>query len=155
MLLGLLLTSCGSGTDGIAVPPPMDMAHLVRPATPNTALAAPADYTPVPDIVTGVYSLPPDQLFTAAVAMAEAQPRSFVLKTYDERLQAHFVVRSAVFGFPDLVTIQVLPDGAGKSRLILWSRSVYGHSDFGVNRARVTAWLAALDAKGAVAPHDP
>jgi hypothetical protein len=29
---------------------------------------------------------------------------------------------------------------------VLWSRSVYGRSDLGVNRARLTAWLAALDA---------
>ena len=59
------------------------------------------------------------------------------------------MARSAVFGFPDLVTIQVLPHGASQSSLILWSRSVYGSSDFGVNRARVAAWLAALQAQPA------
>jgi uncharacterized protein (DUF1499 family) len=38
--------------------------------------------------------------------------------------------------------VQVTPE----SGLILWSRSIYGRSDFGVNRARLAAWLAALDA---------
>jgi uncharacterized protein (DUF1499 family) len=41
------------------------------------------------------------------------------------------------------------PD-AGSARLVLWSRSVYGQSDLGVNRKRVAAWLAAL---GAAVPH--
>jgi len=39
--------------------------------------------------------------------------------------------------------VQVTPE----SGLILWSRSIYGRSDFGVNKARLEAWLAALDAK--------
>jgi uncharacterized protein (DUF1499 family) len=56
------------------------------------------------------------------------------------------VVRSAVFNFPDLVTAQVAPDGENASTLILYSRSVYGRSDFGVNRKRLLSWLAAFDA---------
>jgi len=28
---------------------------------------------------------------------------------------------------------------------VIYSRSVYGHSDLGVNLARVRAWLAAVD----------
>ena len=44
-----------------------------------------------------------------------------------------------------LVTAQVTAAGPEASTLVLYSRSVYGHSDLGVNRARVTAWLAALD----------
>jgi len=34
---------------------------------------------------------------------------------------------------------------AWDSHLIIWSRSVYGYSNMGVNRARVAGWLAALD----------
>ncbi len=54
------------------------------------------------------------------------------------------MVRSAVFNFPDLVTAQVDPAPADMASLVLYSRSVYGHGDLGVNRARVDAWLAAL-----------
>ena len=36
---------------------------------------------------------------------------------------------------------------ADDGTLILWSRSVYGRSDLGVNKARLRAWLAALDAR--------
>jgi uncharacterized protein (DUF1499 family) len=49
-----------------------------------------------------------------------------------------------LWNFPDLVTVQVDPAGADRSRLIIWSRSVYGQSDLGVNRKRTLAWLAAL-----------
>lgn len=143
LLLGLALPACsGSGADGVPVPPPIDMATLTRPATPNTALAAPAGFRPAPDIVTRRYPMPPQQLYEAVRRVALAQPRTYAHVAYDERLQAHFVARSAVFNFPDLIAVQVTPD----SGLILWSRSVYGHSDLGVNRQRLLAWLAALDA---------
>lgn len=144
LLIGMLLAGCGRGTKGIAVPPPMDMTRIERPSTPNTALAAPEGFTPKPDIVTPSYDRPAAALYAAVLAMAEAQPRTFLLKRYDDRLQAHFVARSALFGFPDLIAVQVLPEGDHRSKLILWSRSVYGRSDLGVNRKRVERWLAAL-----------
>jgi uncharacterized protein (DUF1499 family) len=51
-----------------------------------------------------------------------------------------------VFNFPDLVTVQVSPAPPDGATLVIWSRSVYGESDLGVNRKRVVAWLSALDA---------
>jgi uncharacterized protein (DUF1499 family) len=141
--LGLLLAGCsGHGAEGIKVPPPMDFSHLTRPSTPNTALAAPAGFVPAPDIVTRRYPVPPDRLYAAIKAVALAQPRTYPLVAYDDRRQAHYVARSRVFNFPDLIAVQVGDDGS----LILWSRSVYGESDLGVNRRRLAAWLAALDA---------
>jgi len=149
LLLGLLLPACGSGTDGIATPQPMDMTAIVRPRTPNTALAAPAGFTPAPDLTTPVYAQPAAQLFAAICAVAARQPRTFKQVAFDDLLQAHFVVRSAILGFPDLVTVQATPHGDDAATLIIWSRSVYGRSDLGVNRRRIDAWLAALDAGGA------
>ena len=57
------------------------------------------------------------------------------------------MVRSAVFNFPDLVTAQTNDVGPDSSTLVLYSRSVYGYSDLGVNRQRLNAWLAALQSK--------
>ncbi len=143
VLLGLLLPACsGEGAGGLPVPPPMRLAGLERPASPNTALAAPPGFQPHPDIVTRVYMVPADALYSAIRAVAAAQPRTYLAASYDDRRQAHYVVRSAVFNFPDLVTVEV----GGDSTLVLWSRSVYGRSDLGVNARRLTAWLAALDA---------
>jgi uncharacterized protein (DUF1499 family) len=143
LLLGLALPGCsGNGPEGLPVPPPMDMAALQRPSSPNTALAAPEGFRPAPDIVTRRYDMKPADLYAAIRRAALAQPRTWEQVAYDDRLQAHFVARSAVFNFPDLIAVQVNPDGT----LVLWSRSVYGRGDFGVNRKRLQAWLAALDA---------
>ena len=143
MLLGLLLPACaGQGVEGLPVPPPLDFAHIERPSTPNTALAAPPGFTPAPDLETRRYTVSPERLYAAIRRVALAQPRTWLQVAYDDRLQADFVARSSVFNFPDLIAVQVTPE----SRLILWSRSVYGRSDLGVNRKRLLAWLGALDA---------
>ncbi len=143
LLLGLALPACsGHGAQGVPVPPPLDAARIVRPGTPNTALAAPAGFSPAPDIVTRRYDVPAPRLYAAIRAVALAQPRTFLQTEYADRMQVHFVARSRMMNFPDLIAVQVDPD----STLILWSRSIYGQSDLGVNRARLVAWLAALDA---------
>ena len=139
----LTLSACtGHGAEGIAVPPPMDMTAIVRPSSPNTALAAPAGFSPTPDIETHAFSMPPDRLYALVRRVAEAQPRTYLHVAFDDRRQVHYVIRSAVFNFPDLVTVQIRDDGG----LVIWSRSVYGESDLGVNCKRVAAWLAAIDA---------
>ncbi|HEY1933527.1 MAG TPA: DUF1499 domain-containing protein [Acetobacteraceae bacterium] len=144
-MLGLLLPACGaSGAHGLPVPPPMDTAHIVRPASPNTALAAPAGFAPPPDIVTPVYAAPAARLYADIEAVAAAQPRTYPAAAYPDRLQAHWVVRSAALNFPDLVTAQIAPAGPDAATLVLYSRSMYGYSDLGVNRDRLEAWLAAL-----------
>jgi uncharacterized protein (DUF1499 family) len=147
-LIGLVLPACGfPAAEGLPTPPPMDTTHIVRPASPNTALAAPAGFNPSADIVTPQYKVSADRLFALARDVAASQPRTFQAALYPEQLQADYVVRSAMFNFPDLVMVQVLKDGADNSGLIVYSRSVYGHSDLGVNHKRLEAWLAALQTK--------
>jgi uncharacterized protein (DUF1499 family) len=142
MLMGLLMPACGfEGTAGLPVPGLMDTARIERPTSPNTALAAPADFAPAPDITTQAYAVPPDRLFAAIRAVALAQPRVYEQAVFAAERQVHYVARSDWLNFPDLITVQVTPQGG----LIVWSRSVYGESDLGVNRKRVQTWLAALD----------
>jgi uncharacterized protein (DUF1499 family) len=146
-LVSFVMPACGfAGAQGLPTPGLMDMTHIERPATPNTALAAPADFRPAPDIVTPTYKVPPDRLFAAVEAVAVGQPRTYPAATFTSARQADYVVRSAVFNFPDLLTVQVSPAPPDGATLVLWSRSVYGESDLGVNRKRITAWLAAIDA---------
>jgi uncharacterized protein (DUF1499 family) len=145
-VLGLFLPACGApGATGLPPPRPIDMSHFERPASPNTALAAPSGFTPAPDIVTPQYAVPAQHLYEEVLAVAEGQPRTFLASNDRPRLQAQFVARSAWLNFPDLIVAQVNAAGPDASTLALYSRSVYGYGDFGVNRARVTSWLAALD----------
>jgi len=145
-LLGFVLPACGfAGAQGLPAPTPLDLGHLHRPASPNTALAAPAGIAS--DIVTPIYPAPPQRLYAEVIAMAADQPRTFVAAEFPAERQVHFVVRSALLNFPDLVTAQVSDAGSGASLLVLYSRSVYGYSDLGANRRRLSAWLAALQVR--------
>ena len=122
----------------------MDMAAIVRPASPNTALAGPAGFLPTPDIVVPAFALSPDRLYAAIQAVAAGQPRTFPAAEYGYIHQVHYVARTAAMNYPDLIAVSVSGPAEGPSTLVIYSRSVYGHSDFGANRQRVEAWLAAL-----------
>ena len=144
-LIGFVLPACAaSGAQGLPPPQPIDTQRIERPASPNTALAAPAGFAPPPDVVTPTYAMAAGRLYDAVRAVAAAQPRTFLAADYAAERQTHWVVRSAVFNFPDLVTAQISGAGPDSSTLVLYSRSVYGRSDLGVNRQRLDAWLAAL-----------
>ena len=145
-LLGFLLPACGlPGAEGVR-PEPFDPARLVRPSTPNSALAAPAGFTPAPDLVSPRFPVSPRRLFDIVRSVASGQPRTFLAAEDPARLQAQWVARSRMLNFPDLVVAQVLSASAEASQLVLYSRSVYGYSDFGANRIRLRAWLGAIDA---------
>ncbi len=77
--------------------------------------------------------------------MAASQPRTILQAAYPADLQVDYVVQSRLFNFPDLVLVATEPRGGADAVPILYSRSVYGSSDFGVNRARIGTWLALLD----------
>ena len=144
-IVGLVLPACGAeGIAGLPVPPPMDMTRIERPATPNTFLAGPAGMTPTPDAITAPANVPARTLYEQARKLFTQRKHTFVAAEYPDQMQVHYVVRTALMNYPDLVTVQVNETAAGQSTIIIWSRSVYGRSDFAVNRARTEAWLASL-----------
>ena len=147
-LIGIFLPVCGAtGAGGLPTPALLDMTYVQRPASPNTALAAPAGVGPAPDIVTPVFPVPVSRLYDAVTAVALAQPRTFLAAAYPSERQVHFVARSAWLNFPDLIAAQIGEAGRDASTLMLYSRSVYGYSDLGVNRQRLNTWLAAVRTK--------
>ena len=129
----------------VAAPAPGDISDIRRPTSPNTCLAGPAGFVPAPDLQTQHYDLAPERLLAAMQGVVMAQPRVTALADDPQRLRADYIVRSRVFGFPDIVLMQALPAGNGQSDLVLYSYSLKGYYDFGVNRARVRALLTALD----------
>lgn len=145
LAVALLVGGCGI-VKPVLAPPPGNISEIRRPASPNTCLAGPAGFTPTPDLQTRHFNLTPERLLAAMRSVMSAQPRTEALTADPERLRADYVVRSRVFGFPDIVLVQALPVNGGQSDLALYSYSVKGHYDFGVNRNRVKALLAALDA---------
>ena len=57
------------------------------------------------------------------------------------------VARTPIVRWPDWVTVRFIPLGEDRSTLAIYSRSVYGRSDFGANEGRITDWLARLSAQ--------
>lgn len=141
-LLARFYPACAfDGAGGLPEAAPLDFTALKRPRAKNACLAAPPGMHVQPDILTRLRHVPPLKLFAALRAIAEATPRTTLQAVYGDLMQAHYVCRSARCNFPDLVAMQVTPD----SMPLLFSRSVYGELDFGVNRQRLVAWLTALD----------
>jgi uncharacterized protein (DUF1499 family) len=62
----------------------------------------------------------------------------------EEGQQFDYLQRSARFRFPDIVTVRFIAVSPAQSTLAIYSRSLYGKSDFGVNRERIDAWLKML-----------
>lgn len=126
----------------------IDFATLKRPSTPNTFLLAPEGLCKAAkaDKITPIYGVKAAKLRQEFLNVVIAEPR--VTHTFGDEVALYddFVARSFVFGFPDLVSVAFLDLKGGQSTLALYSRSVYGRSDLGVNRARSLSWLAKLRA---------
>jgi len=105
-----------------------------------------------PDIKPVIGDLQPADAFERALAAAQAMP-GWIDIAYDKkagRIEAS--QRSFWMGFTDDVSIRVARHGNG-SRIDVRSLSRQGQGDFGVNAARVEAYLAALKVRLA-APAD-
>lgn len=70
-------------------------------------------------------------------AAASRTPRTRRIAGSPEEGHMTWESRSHYWGFPDYTTAQVTPAG-----LTVYARSRFGQSDFGVNAARLRAWLA-------------
>lgn len=140
--LGALLSR---GTGGLAAGAPIDSAALTPPRSPNWCLAAPAWHQGAQQIAVPAVAAEAGAAWTTLRALGGGFPRSFLHAEWPERRSVQWVVRSALLNFPDLVTGAIVADPGGTG-LYLYSRSLFGESDLGVNRRRIEAWLAAFQA---------
>ncbi len=140
-MIGLIFSR---GASGVPAPQPVDFATLVLPTSPNTCLLTPTTAPGRGHLHHDPFPVTPQAAFDAIRAVAGAQPRTYPLVAYADRFQAQWVVRSRLMNYPDIVVAEVAPIDGGTG-LWLYSCSLLGHSDFGVNRARVMAWLAAFE----------
>lgn len=72
--------------------------------------------------------------------IALAWPRTTVVAGSPAAGRVTYLSRSGFWGFPDYTTVEQRADGLG-----LYGRARFGQSDFGVNAARIDAWLRLLD----------
>ena len=92
-----------------------------------------------------VYPLAPADLLARVKRVALAEPDTKELPGAPDRERgARFVQYTRLMRYPDTTDVDIIPAGEGRATLALYSRSLVGRKDFGVNCARLTRWLAAV-----------
>ncbi len=93
-----------------------------------------------------IFQADPATIARALQDLIRESPRAALIAGSAE--EGHFTVieRSRLVGFPDFVTVKIFETDGGTA-LAIFSRSQYGYSDMGVNKARVERWLQSLDAR--------
>lgn len=125
----------------------VDFATLERRTSPNDFLACPPGLCAraTADVESPVLARSPDETRIRFLAMVDLLPRARLVAADPALDQYDVVETSRLLGFPDTVTVRVLPAGENGSTVAVYSRSHYGHSDLGVNARRVRAWLDFLE----------
>ena len=124
----------------------MDFATLALTWKPNQFLVLPAGLAAKAraHLVSPSFGRPPDQVLDALKRVALAEPRTALLAEDRAKRRLALVQRSKTFRFPDYIDVEAVPLTGGQTALAIYSRARFGIRDFGVNRARVERWLAAL-----------
>jgi uncharacterized protein (DUF1499 family) len=108
------------------------------------AACSPGYCTPPGDMESPIFAMDWERLRGYWSEVIAVQPRVGLVAWDTQHGRATYIERSVVFRFPDIVTVEFVRLGAGKSSLAIDSRSRYGKGDMGVNRHRVVDWLATL-----------
>ena len=123
----------------------IDFSELRLTDNPNQFLMCPPDLCGAnPHADSPVLDVSVEQLRKHWHKVLAVQQRVELLAENEEGQQFNYVQRSAHFRFPDLITVRFIPVSSSQSTLAIYSRSVYGKSDFGVNRERIATWLKTL-----------
>lgn len=123
----------------------LDKCDITPPDKPNYALAFPRGYCQLQaSAFSPVYAINQQQLLEKIVDVIKHLPRHKDLNIDKDKLIIKFTQYSAVFHFPDKIEIRVLNTGPAESSVLIYSHSVYGYYDFGVNKRRVLALLASI-----------
>ncbi|MDH3593599.1 MAG: DUF1499 domain-containing protein [Rhodospirillales bacterium] len=123
----------------------VDFAELKLTDKPNQFLSCPPGFCSAnPHADSPVFDVSVDRLRERWREVVAVQPRVEFLAEDEEGQQFDYVQRSVRFRFPDIITVRFISVSFSQSTLAIYSRSVYGKSDFGVNRERIDAWLKPL-----------
>jgi uncharacterized protein (DUF1499 family) len=123
----------------------VDFAKLGPPDRDNSFVLCPPELCPSSALAPSpTFNMKWERLRDYWQEMVAMQPRIELVAKDAGGRQFTYVQRSAVFRFPDVVTVAFMPVGDARSTLAVLSRSRYGRRDFGVNAARIDAWMAML-----------
>ena len=116
---------------------------------PNQFLVCPSGYCIAkPHLISPVFEMDVEALRQRWMVMVAALPRIKADLSDDQLMQYEYIQRTALLRFPDSITVRFISLGKNRSTLAVYSRSHYGHSDFGTNEARVRLWLSLMQSPG-------
>ena len=131
-------------TTDLADPPMMIEGPAAGAAYPDAFRAMHmADY---PGLQTQRFAATPDQVFDAALAVAQTMEDWQLLHQNRAGGIIQAVARTSIFRFEDDVVIRIRPDGTG-SIVDIRSKSRIGQGDRGANAHRIRTYQAALAAR--------
>ncbi len=111
----------------------------------NQVLMCPPAYCDAkPHIDSPVFDVSVARLRARWREIIAVRPRIEHLAEDEEGQQFDYVQRSARFRLPDIITVRFIFVSPSRSTLAIYSRSIYGRRDFGVNRKRIDVWLKTL-----------
>ena len=131
--------------DRLAAGEAVNLAELRSPLPKPSFLACPPHYCAADEAVASpVFDVPSDRLQQYWVEMISSQQRIVNVTANQRAGRFVYIEHSALFRFPDIVTIEFVPLGPNRSSVAIFSRSRYGKYDFAKNRKRVERWLVLL-----------
>ncbi len=123
----------------------VDFEEFKLTDTANQYLMCPPGFCDAnPHAESPVFDVSVEQLRGRWREVVAVQPSVVLLAEDEDGQQFDYVQRSARFRFPDIITVRFISVSSSLSTLAIYSRSIYGKSDFGVNRERIDAWLKTL-----------
>ncbi len=121
---------------------------LKRSPRPNDYLVADASFCPMAkaDREPPTYDHPPETVCKAWRRVISQQPRTSETVADKASMTYEYIQRSGVMRFPDTITVRFAAQGNSKgTKVVVYSASKIGYSDWGVNARRVRAWLTILE----------
>lgn len=125
---------------------PVDFKTLELPGSPNKYLVAPDGLTDKakPDEIAPGYPVTAAALKVKFLAALAGEPKIEMLPESGDGLQLNFVQRTPTIQWPDIVTVRFIPKDETSSTVAIYSHSIYGYGDGGVNKKRVQHLLELL-----------
>jgi uncharacterized protein (DUF1499 family) len=124
----------------------VNLAYLHSPLPKPSFLFCPPGYCPAAEaIVSPVFPMPWERLHEYWTEVIAGEKRVETIAAGPDERRFVYIQHSPTFRFPDIITVEFVQLGPNRSSLAIYSRSRYGHYDFGKNRKRAGKWLALLE----------
>ena len=150
--VGLRLYMGRSAEDRLRPGEDVAIAALREPVPQNGFLACPEGYCRVsPGVASPVFAVDADRLSVLWTQSLQSEGRLVTALEEPGRRRLVLIQHSAALLFPDLITVEFVELGPGRSSIAIYSRARYGRLDFGVNRRRVETWISQLQELAAAA----